>query len=185
MALPFLLAFALLFQLSAPPRFCSAAPASSPPPSLPPSPAAAAAPRRTPLVPALFVIGDSTADVGTNNYLGTLARADREPYGRDFDTRRPTGRFSNGRIPVDYIGTRPPPSRSAAPWLWPLCSLVNPPPLPGLQVVLESSIRCCFASCTAMDAACCGFSVIWVWVFWYTRVLLSCWFLHLDEFGGI
>ncbi|XP_015623171.1 GDSL esterase/lipase 7 isoform X2 [Oryza sativa Japonica Group] len=106
MALPFLLllAFALLFPLSAPPRCCSAAPASSPPPSPPPSPAAAAAaPRRTPLVPALFVIGDSTADVGTNNYLGTLARADREPYGRDFDTRRPTGRFSNGRIPVDYI----------------------------------------------------------------------------------
>jgi len=59
-----------------------------------------------PLVPALFVIGDSTADVGTNNYLGTLARADREPYGRDFDTHRPTGRFSNGRIPVDYIGNK-------------------------------------------------------------------------------
>jgi hypothetical protein len=62
-----------------------------------PSPAA-------PLAPGLFVIGDSTADVGTNNYLGTLARADREPYGRDFDTHRPPGRFSNGRIPVDYIG---------------------------------------------------------------------------------
>ena len=73
---------------------------------------AAASPSRssvapTPLVPAFFVIGDSTADVGTNNYLGTLARADREPYGRDFDTHRPTGRFSNGRIPVDYLGTGP------------------------------------------------------------------------------
>ena len=60
--------------------------------------------RPIPLVPALFVIGDSTFDVGTNKYLGTLARADREPYGRDFDTHRPTGRFSNGRIPVDYLG---------------------------------------------------------------------------------
>ncbi|KAK3156639.1 hypothetical protein QOZ80_2AG0109890 [Eleusine coracana subsp. coracana] len=59
-----------------------------------------------PLAPALFVIGDSTSDVGTNNYLGTLARADREPYGRDFDTHRPTGRFSNGRIPVDYLAEK-------------------------------------------------------------------------------
>lgn len=56
------------------------------------------------LVPALFVIGDSSVDCGTNNYLGTFARADRPPYGRDFDTHKPTGRFSNGRIPVDYLG---------------------------------------------------------------------------------
>ncbi|KAL7594580.1 GDSL esterase/lipase 7 [Lactuca sativa] len=63
-----------------------------PPPPLPPSP-----------VPALFVIGDSSVDCGTNNFLGTFARADRLPYGRDFDTHQPTGRFSNGRIPVDYL----------------------------------------------------------------------------------
>lgn len=55
-------------------------------------------------VPALFVIGDSSVDSGTNNFLGTLARADRLPYGRDFDTHRPTGRFSNGKIPVDFLG---------------------------------------------------------------------------------
>ncbi|PWA55950.1 GDSL esterase/lipase [Artemisia annua] len=61
-------------------------------------PAAALAP-----VPALFVIGDSSVDCGTNNFLGTLARADHAPYGRDFDTHQPTGRFSNGRIPVDYL----------------------------------------------------------------------------------
>ncbi|CAN1300076.1 GDSL esterase/lipase At5g08460 [Linum perenne] len=60
----------------------------------------------TPLVPALFVIGDSAVDCGTNNYLGTFARADRPPYGRDFDTRTPTGRFCNGRIPVDYLALR-------------------------------------------------------------------------------
>jgi hypothetical protein len=57
-----------------------------------------------PVAPALFVIGDSTVDCGTNNHLVTLARADRAPYGRDFDTRRPTGRFSNGRVVVDYLG---------------------------------------------------------------------------------
>lgn len=57
------------------------------------------------LAPALFVIGDSSVDSGNNNYLGTFARADRPPYGRDFDTHRPTGRFCNGRIPVDYLGT--------------------------------------------------------------------------------
>ncbi|KAF0932443.1 hypothetical protein E2562_010352 [Oryza meyeriana var. granulata] len=99
---PLLLAFALLAIPFSAPRCCSAAPALRSPS---PSPAAVTPPR-TPLVPALFVIGDSTADVGTNNYLGTLARADREPYGRDFDTRRPTGRFSNGRIPVDYIAEK-------------------------------------------------------------------------------
>ncbi|KZV31506.1 GDSL esterase/lipase-like [Dorcoceras hygrometricum] len=60
-------------------------------------------PNPNPLAPALFVIGDSSVDCGTNNFLGTFARADRLPYGRDFDTHRPTGRFCNGRIPVDYL----------------------------------------------------------------------------------
>ncbi|XP_064971602.1 GDSL esterase/lipase At5g08460-like [Musa acuminata AAA Group] len=63
-------------------------------------------PSPSPLVLALFVLGDSTVDSGTNNYHGTLARADRSPYGRDFDTHRPTGRFSNGRIIVDYLAVR-------------------------------------------------------------------------------
>ena len=56
------------------------------------------------LAPALFVIGDSSVDCGNNNFLGTFARADHLPYGRDFDTGRPSGRFCNGRIPVDYLG---------------------------------------------------------------------------------
>ncbi|XP_021905183.1 GDSL esterase/lipase At5g08460 [Carica papaya] len=59
-----------------------------------------------PLVPAFFVIGDSSVDCGTNNFLGTFARADHLPYGRDFDTHQPTGRFCNGRIPVDYLAVR-------------------------------------------------------------------------------
>ncbi|XP_021757679.1 GDSL esterase/lipase At5g08460-like [Chenopodium quinoa] len=58
------------------------------------------------LVPALFVLGDSSVDCGNNNFLGTFARADRLPYGRDFDTHQPTGRFCNGRIPVDFLALR-------------------------------------------------------------------------------
>lgn len=61
-------------------------------------------PPLSPSVPAFFIIGDSSVDCGNNNFLGTLARADRLPYGRDFDTHQPTGRFCNGRIPVDYLG---------------------------------------------------------------------------------
>lgn len=56
-------------------------------------------------VPAMFIFGDSSADCGTgiiNRWL--QERADHLPYGRDFDTHRPTGRFCNGRIPVDYLG---------------------------------------------------------------------------------
>uniref|UniRef100_A0A2N9FE35 SGNH hydrolase-type esterase domain-containing protein n=1 Tax=Fagus sylvatica TaxID=28930 RepID=A0A2N9FE35_FAGSY len=63
-------------------------------------------PQTSPLVPALFIIGDSSIDCGTNNFLATMARADHLPYGRDFDTHRPTGRFCNGRIPVDYLALR-------------------------------------------------------------------------------
>ncbi|KAL5814439.1 hypothetical protein ACOSQ4_025080 [Xanthoceras sorbifolium] len=69
-------------------------------------PSPSPSPASTPLVPAFFVLGDSSVDCGTNNYLGTFARADRLPYGRDFDTHEPTGRFCNGRIPVDYLALR-------------------------------------------------------------------------------
>lgn len=58
-----------------------------------------------PLVPALFVFGDSTADVGNNNLLKTILKANFLPYGRDFDTGMPTGRFSNGRIATDFTAS--------------------------------------------------------------------------------
>ncbi|XP_011024535.1 PREDICTED: GDSL esterase/lipase At4g28780 [Populus euphratica] len=45
---------------------------------------------------AFFVFGDSLVDSGNNNYLATTARADSPPYGIDYPTHRPTGRFSNG-----------------------------------------------------------------------------------------
>ncbi|XP_040377341.1 GDSL esterase/lipase At2g04570-like [Oryza brachyantha] len=62
-------------------------------------------------VPALIVFGDSTVDTGNNNYLSTLVRSDFAPYGRDLQLAaagggaggRPTGRFSNGRLAVDFI----------------------------------------------------------------------------------
>ncbi|CAO2831876.1 unnamed protein product [Amaranthus hypochondriacus] len=60
----------------------------------------------SPLVPAFFVLGDSSVDCGNNNFLGTFARSDHPPYGRDFDTHLPTGRFSNGRIPVDFLAMK-------------------------------------------------------------------------------
>lgn len=55
-------------------------------------------------VPALFIFGDSTVDAGNNNGLPTLAQATFWPYGKDFDTHIPTGRFADGRLSVDYIG---------------------------------------------------------------------------------
>ncbi|RVW43158.1 GDSL esterase/lipase 7 [Vitis vinifera] len=80
-------------------------PRSSASSSLVTSPSASAS-SSSPLVPAFFIIGDSSVDCGNNNFLGTLARADHLPYGRDFDTHKPTGRFCNGRIPVDYLALR-------------------------------------------------------------------------------
>lgn len=52
---------------------------------------------------AFFVFGDSLVDSGNNNYLVTTARADSPPYGIDFPSRRPTGRFSNGLNIPDLI----------------------------------------------------------------------------------
>ena len=54
-------------------------------------------------VPAIIVFGDSTVDAGNNNQIPTIARSNFEPYGRDFAGKKPTGRFSNGRIPTDFI----------------------------------------------------------------------------------
>lgn len=55
-------------------------------------------------VPALYVFGDSTVDCGTNNYINTTQafRGNFPPYGKDF-FKNPTGRFSNGRVIVDFI----------------------------------------------------------------------------------
>lgn len=52
---------------------------------------------------AFFVFGDSLVDSGNNDFLATTARADAPPYGIDFPSHRPTGRFSNGLNIPDLI----------------------------------------------------------------------------------
>lgn len=54
-------------------------------------------------VSAIIVFGDSSVDSGNNNFIPTMARSNFQPYGRDFFNGNPTGRFSNGRIPPDFI----------------------------------------------------------------------------------
>ncbi|KAK9089781.1 hypothetical protein Scep_028863 [Stephania cephalantha] len=54
-------------------------------------------------VPAVIVFGDSTVDAGNNNGISTMLKSNFMPYGRDFEGGKPTGRFSNGRVPGDFI----------------------------------------------------------------------------------
>lgn len=57
------------------------------------------------MVPAMFVFGDSVVDVGNNNYLQlSFARAILPHYGIDFPTKKPTGRYTNGMNPADFLG---------------------------------------------------------------------------------
>ncbi|KAK2638401.1 hypothetical protein Ddye_026196 [Dipteronia dyeriana] len=61
---------------------------------------------------------------GNNNYLATTARADAPadapPYGIDYPTRRPTGRFSNGLNIPDIISEQIGQSQPPLPYLSPL-----------------------------------------------------------------
>ncbi|PKA48650.1 GDSL esterase/lipase [Apostasia shenzhenica] len=52
---------------------------------------------------ALYVLGDSLVDVGNNNYLATILKANFLHNGVDFAGGRPTGRFSNGRNAADFF----------------------------------------------------------------------------------
>ncbi|KDO59580.1 hypothetical protein CISIN_1g018590mg [Citrus sinensis] len=54
-------------------------------------------------LPAVIVFGDSSVDAGNNNFIPTVARSNFQPYGRDFNGGRATGRFSNGKIATDFI----------------------------------------------------------------------------------
>lgn len=53
------------------------------------------------LVPGIITFGDSAVDVGNNDYLPTLFKANYPPYGRDFVNHKPTGRFCNGKLATD------------------------------------------------------------------------------------
>ncbi|KAL5723340.1 hypothetical protein ACHQM5_006751 [Ranunculus cassubicifolius] len=58
---------------------------------------------KPPLVPALYVFGDSLNDAGNNNLLQTNAQVNFKPYGVDFPDEIPTGRFTNGKTFIDFI----------------------------------------------------------------------------------
>ncbi|KNA21991.1 hypothetical protein SOVF_038030 [Spinacia oleracea] len=55
-----------------------------------------------PIVPALFIFGDSIVDVGNNNDLDTIVKSNFVPYGRDFSNHESTGRFCNGKLATDF-----------------------------------------------------------------------------------
>lgn len=57
---------------------------------------------------ALFIFGDSTVDPGNNNYIETIPenQANYKPYAQNGFFSEPTGRFSDGRIIVDYLGKK-------------------------------------------------------------------------------
>ncbi|XAR49979.1 Triacylglycerol lipase [Bertholletia excelsa] len=55
----------------------------------------------TTLVPAICTFGDSAVDVGNNDYIHTIYKANFPPYGRDFINHQPTGRFCNGKLATD------------------------------------------------------------------------------------
>ncbi|TKV92737.1 hypothetical protein SEVIR_9G179800v4 [Setaria viridis] len=77
-----------------------------------------AEPVRGGLVPALYVLGDSQADVGNNNHLAlSPLRANFPRNGIDYPEQQATGRFSNGRNFVDFLAgnlglASPPPYHS-------------------------------------------------------------------------
>ncbi|PKU83750.1 GDSL esterase/lipase At5g55050 [Dendrobium catenatum] len=69
-------------------------------------------------VPAIYVFGDSTADVGNNNYLpGSTAKANFPHNGVDFPAKRATGRFSNGYNGIDFLAMHIGFKRSPPPFL--------------------------------------------------------------------
>ncbi|KAH7295786.1 hypothetical protein KP509_27G065900 [Ceratopteris richardii] len=52
---------------------------------------------------AMFIFGDSLVDVGMNNNVPSLARANYRPNGIDYPGGVPTGRFCNGRLISDFL----------------------------------------------------------------------------------
>lgn len=57
------------------------------------------------VIPAVIGFGDSIIDPGNNNHLKSVVKCNFSPYGQDFKDAFPTGRFGNGLIPTDLIGS--------------------------------------------------------------------------------
>ncbi|XAR61634.1 Triacylglycerol lipase [Bertholletia excelsa] len=58
---------------------------------------------RNATIPAVIMFGDSIIDTGNNNNLKTIFKVNYPPYGEDFMSGKPTGRFSNGKVPSDLF----------------------------------------------------------------------------------
>ncbi|XP_006346204.2 GDSL esterase/lipase At5g55050-like [Solanum tuberosum] len=58
------------------------------------------------LVPAAYMFGDSLIDVGNNNHIATIIKANFPYNGRDFPGGQPTGRFCNGKNTADFIAEK-------------------------------------------------------------------------------
>ncbi|CAI9769781.1 unnamed protein product [Fraxinus pennsylvanica] len=70
-------------------------------------------------LPTIFILGDSTADVGTNSFIpDSQARANFSPNGVDFPNGIPTGRFSNGFNSADQLAKLLGFKRSPSPYLF-------------------------------------------------------------------
>lgn len=61
--------------------------------------------RTRPKFPAIITFGDSTVDSGNNNYIKTLFKANRRPYGENYLGHVPTGRFSDGKLVPDFVAS--------------------------------------------------------------------------------
>ncbi|KAF3330607.1 GDSL esterase/lipase [Carex littledalei] len=77
---------------------------------------------KAPKLAAAFYFGDSTLDTGNNGYIPTIIEANHFPYGQDFPENKPTGRFSNGLLVPDLLGTKLGLTKFSSPFLDPSLS---------------------------------------------------------------
>ncbi|KAF5190039.1 GDSL esterase/lipase [Thalictrum thalictroides] len=54
-------------------------------------------------ISAVFAFGDSTLDPGNNDHIATVFRGDHLPYGRDLPRHQASGRFTNGKLMLDFV----------------------------------------------------------------------------------
>ncbi|XP_065875681.1 GDSL esterase/lipase At2g30310-like [Euphorbia lathyris] len=80
-------------------------------------------PSSSPKFSALFVFGDSTVDTGNNMHIPTFLKPNYLPYGQNYTTHLPTGRFSNGKLVPDMLASYLGIKESLPPFLDPTLSL--------------------------------------------------------------